>query len=71
MKIINKMKKIEELESGKCYLFHGRIYMKIDLKIPDSTEDESMCYVVDPANGHCLAVDGETPVKVIDPSLSY
>ena len=32
MKIVNKTKKLSELENGRCYIFHDRIYMKIDIE---------------------------------------
>ena len=71
MKIFNRTKKISELESGRCYMFHERIYMKIDMECPESTEGEPMCYVVDPSNGHCISVKGSMQVRLVDPSLSY
>ena len=71
MKIINRTKKISELENGRCYIFHERIYMKIDMECPESTEEEPMCYVVDPSNGHVIAVKSSMTVKLIDPNLSY
>lgn len=71
MKIVNKTKKLSELENGRCYIFRDRIYMKIDMECSESTEEEPMCYVVDPSNGHCIAVKSSNIVRTIDPSLSY
>ena len=71
MRIVNRTKKIGDLESGRCYMFHDRIYMKIDIECPESTEEEPMSYVVDPSNGHCISVKNSSSVKLVDPDLSY
>lgn len=71
MRIVNKTEKISELNNGACYLFHGKVFIKIDLECKEMIDDETMCYAVDLVNGHCIAVKNSSFVKIIDPSLSY
>lgn len=75
MRIVNNDKAITktlgELKGGDCYMFHGRIYMKIELPCPESTEEEKLVYVVDPSNGSTLSVKETIVVKPVDPTLTY
>ena len=90
MKVINssigEIKTVEELKAGDCYIFHGRIYMKIDLPeyakvivddeeklrmVKEQFNGEQISLVTDPSSGKVIFVKNSAKVKLINPVLKY
>ena len=89
MKVINsnigEIKTIEELKAGDCYIFHGRVYMKIEF--PEGVNvvvhneeiartfkeqpEEKHSIVVDPSSGKVIFVKNSAKVKLVNPTLKY